>query len=90
MSRRTSFARRLLFAVVSLCATVALAGASAFASPPTFRGSFGFPARPTGMAVEEATGNLLVPEITEDFDVVDVFGETGARLPAVRRWCSRA
>jgi DNA-binding beta-propeller fold protein YncE len=29
------------------------------------------------MAVEEATGNLLVPESGEDLDVVDVFGATG-------------
>jgi hypothetical protein len=29
------------------------------------------------MAVEESTGNVLVPESGEDFDVVDVFGERG-------------
>jgi len=55
----------------------ALVGASAFASPPTFVGSFSFLARPTGMAVEEATGNLLVPESGEDLDVVEVFGAKG-------------
>jgi hypothetical protein len=73
--------RRLVLALfASLCAALAvaaLANASAFASPPTFVGSFGFLERPTGMAVEESTGNVLVPESGEDFDVVKVFGDTG-------------
>ena len=82
MSGRASVSRRrpVLVLFASLCAVLAvlaLVGASAFASPPTFAGSFSFPAGPTGMAVEESTGNVLIPEQGEDFDVVDVFGATG-------------
>jgi hypothetical protein len=75
--------RPILAVLAWLCAALAvsaLAGASAFAAP-TFVGSFGFLERPTGMAVEESTGNVLVPESGEDFDVVKVFGEKGG-LPA--------
>jgi hypothetical protein len=66
--------------LASLCAALAVlasAGASAFALSPTFAGSFSFPARPTGMAVEESTGNVFIPETGEDFNVVNVFGEKG-------------
>jgi DNA-binding beta-propeller fold protein YncE len=50
---------------------------SAFASPATYLHSFGPFERPTGIAVEESTGNVLVPESGEDFDAVHVFGERG-------------
>ncbi len=51
------------------------------ASPATYLHSFGPFERPTGLAVEESTGNVLVPESGEDFDVVHVFNERG-RAPA--------
>ncbi len=51
--------------------------ASAFASPATYLHSFGPLERPTGLAVEESTGNVFVPESGEDFDVVNVFGDRG-------------
>ena len=73
-------ARRGVATLASLCAALAvlaLANTSAFASPPTFVGSFSFLARPTGMAVEESKGNVFIPETGEDFDVVNVFGEKG-------------
>jgi hypothetical protein len=85
MSGRAAVSRRLALAVLaSLCAVPAVlasADTSAFALSPTFVGSFGFLERPTGMAVEESTGNVLVPEQGEDLDVVKVFGEKGG-LPA--------
>lgn len=81
MSRDGSVSHRTVLAVfASSCAALAVSAvvsASAFALSPTFAGSFSFLARPTGLAVEESTGNLLVPESGEDFDVVDVFGATG-------------
>lgn len=81
MSGGAAVSRRLGLAVLaSLCAVpvvLASADTSAFALSPTFVGSFGFLERPTGMAVEESTGNVLVPEQGEDLDVVKVFGEKG-------------
>jgi DNA-binding beta-propeller fold protein YncE len=47
------------------------------ASPATYLHSFGPFARPTGLAVEESTGNVFVPESGEDFDAINVFGERG-------------
>jgi DNA-binding beta-propeller fold protein YncE len=61
-----------------LCAALAVlasADTSAFAFSPTFVGSFGPFERPTGLAVEESTGNVFVPERATD--VVGVFGESG-------------
>jgi DNA-binding beta-propeller fold protein YncE len=69
----------VLALLVSLCATLALlalANASAFASPPAYLGSFGSLSYPTGVAVEESTGNVLVTE-SGGHEVVDVFGERG-------------
>jgi DNA-binding beta-propeller fold protein YncE len=69
-----------LAVLVSSCtalAASALGGATAFASPATYVGSFGPFERPTGIAVDESTGNVLVPESGEDFDAVSVFGERG-------------
>ncbi len=66
-----------------MCAALtilALGTPSAFASPATFVGSFGSFQRPTGLAVEESTGNVLVAEADEP-EVLDVFGERGG-LPA--------
>jgi DNA-binding beta-propeller fold protein YncE len=76
----SSLARRPVLALlVPLCtvlAVLAAGSASASASPPTFLKSFGFFTRPTGMAVEESTGNVLVAE-SGGLNVVDVFGERG-------------
>jgi DNA-binding beta-propeller fold protein YncE len=47
------------------------------ASPATYLHSLGPFARPTGIAVEESSGNVFVPESGEDFDAVNVFGERG-------------
>jgi DNA-binding beta-propeller fold protein YncE len=58
-------------------AVLASGSASALASPATYLHSFGPFARPTGLAVEESTGNVFVPESGEDFDTVNVFGERG-------------
>ncbi len=81
MSSRAAVSRRPVLALlVSLCAALAvlaLASASAFASPATYLHSFGPFERPTGIAVEESTGNVLVPESGEDFNAVYVFGERG-------------
>jgi hypothetical protein len=71
----------LLVLLGAVLALLAWGSASAFASPATYLHSFGPFERPTGLAVEESTGNVVVPEIGEDFDVVDVFGERGG-LPA--------
>ncbi len=60
---------------------LALTSASALASPATYLHSFGPFERPTGIAVEESTGNVLVPVSGEDFNAVNVFGERG-RSPA--------
>ncbi len=84
MSRRVAVSRRPVLALpASLCAALALAlgSASAWASPATYLHSFGPFERPTGLAVEESTGNVFVPESGEDFNVVNVFGERG-RAPA--------
>ncbi len=64
----------------SLCATLAVLASvtpSAFASPATYLHSFGPFERPTGLAVEESTGNVFVPVSGEDFDMVSVFGARG-------------
>lgn len=75
---RSRFVVAVLASLCAATAVLALTGASAIASTPTFAGSVGILDRPTGMAVEESTGNLLmVPENGEDFDPVDVFGENG-------------
>jgi DNA-binding beta-propeller fold protein YncE len=60
-----------------LCAALSVTSASALASPATYLHSFGPFERPTGLAVEESTGNVFVPENGEDFDVVNVFGARG-------------
>lgn len=65
---------------VSLGAALAVLASGtpcAFASPATYLHSFGPFERPTGLAVEESTGNVFVPESGEDFDMVSVFGERG-------------
>ncbi len=65
--------------LASLCAALALlalTSASALASPPAYLGSFGSFNYPTGIAVEEATGNVLVVE-SGGHEAVDVFGERG-------------
>jgi hypothetical protein len=75
---RIAVSRRPVLAVLaSLCAALAAASASALASPATYLHSFGPFARPTGLAVEESSGNVFVPESGEDFDAVNVFGERG-------------
>lgn len=85
MSSRAALLRRPVLATLApLCAAVALlalGSASAWASPATYLHGFGPFARPTGLAVEEATGNVFVPESGEDFDEVNVLGERG-RAPA--------
>ncbi len=66
--------------LASSCAALAVSASvtpSAFASPATYFGSFGHFERPTGLAVEESTGNVFVPESGEDFDTVNVYGERG-------------
>jgi DNA-binding beta-propeller fold protein YncE len=63
-----------------LCAALAVLASGtpgAFASPATYLHSFGPFERPTGLAVEESTGNVFVPESGEDFDMVGVFGARG-------------
>lgn len=72
--------RPVLALLASLCAALAvlaLTGASASASPATYLHNFGPFERPTGLAVEESTGNVFVPESGEDLDVVKVFGDRG-------------
>jgi len=63
-----------------LCAALAVlasASTSALASPATYLRSFGPFESPTGIAIEESSGNVFVPESGEDFDAVKVFGERG-------------
>ena len=60
-----------------MLAVLAVTSASALASPATYLHSFGPFERPTGLAVEESTGNVFVPESGEDFDAVKVFGARG-------------
>ncbi len=74
-SRRPGLA--LLASLCAALAVLALTGASALASPATYLHSFGPFERPTGLAVEESTGNVLVPESGEDFDMVKVVGDRG-------------
>ncbi len=72
--------RPVLAMLASWCAALAvlaLGVASALASPATYLHSFGPFETATGIAVEESTGNVLVPESGEDFDAVHVFGERG-------------
>jgi DNA-binding beta-propeller fold protein YncE len=75
--------------------TLASASASAsgppptyLGSPPTYLGSFGSFRYPSGVAVEESTGNVLVTE-SGGPEVVDVFGERGG-LPVGWRWSTPA
>ncbi len=67
----------LLAALCAALAVLALASTSAFASPATYLHSFGPFERPTGLAVEESTGNVFIPESGEDLDTVNVFGARG-------------
>jgi DNA-binding beta-propeller fold protein YncE len=53
--------------------------AGALASPAIYLHSFGPVERPTGLAIEESTGNVFVPESGEDFDSVRVFGARGGK-----------
>jgi hypothetical protein len=81
MSGRAAISRGPVFALLaSLCAALvvlASGSASALASPTTYLHSFGPFERPTGIAVEESSGNVFVPESGEDFDAVKVFDERG-------------
>lgn len=73
---------RVLALLVWLCAALAVlasVSASALASSPTYLQNFGPLERPTGMAVEESTGNVFVAESGEDNYVVDVFGARGGK-----------
>lgn len=81
MSGRAAISHgHMLALLTSLCAALvvlASGSASALASPATYLHSFGPFERPTGIAVEESSGNVFVPESGEDFDAVNVFGERG-------------
>jgi len=81
MSGRAAISRVPVVALLaSLCAALAVLATgctSAWASPATYLHSFGPFERPTGVAVEESSGNVFVPESGEDFDAVKVFGERG-------------
>jgi hypothetical protein len=71
--------RRGIVVLALLCAalgSLALGSTSAVASPPTLLGTVGTSEQPTGVAVEEATGNVFVVDGGEP-GVVDVFGEGG-------------
>jgi len=70
------WAGALMWLLGALAALLSLGSASAFASPATFLGSFPSAAPPTGTAVEESTGNVLVAE-SGGLEAVDVFGERG-------------
>jgi hypothetical protein len=80
MSSRVAVSRRPVLALLaSLCAALAVlasGSASASASAPTFVGRFGSFERPTGLAVEESTGNVFVAP-GGGSEVIDVFGERG-------------
>jgi DNA-binding beta-propeller fold protein YncE len=70
----------VLALLASLCAALvvfASGTADAVASPATYLHSFGPFERPTGLAVEESTGNVFIPESGEDFDTVNVFSARG-------------
>lgn len=71
----------MLASGAAVLAVLALGASTALASPATFLTDFGSFERPTGVAVEESTGNVLIPESGEDLDVVDVFGARGG-VPA--------
>lgn len=81
MSGRAAISRGPVLALLaSLCAALAVlasGSASALASPATYLHSFGPFERPTGIAVEESSGNVFVPESGEDFNAVKVSGERG-------------
>jgi len=77
--------RRLVLAVVAAMAvlggSLALTGASALAYRHILKGEFGSFEHPTGVAVDETSGNVFVangsgPEVVGP-EVVDVFGEAG-------------
>ena len=77
--------RGLMLAVVVVMAvlggSLALAGASALAYRHTLKGEFGSFEHPTGVAVDETSGDVFVanglgPEVAGP-EVVDVFGEAG-------------
>jgi DNA-binding beta-propeller fold protein YncE len=76
-SSEVACARLILASLCAALAVLALTSASALASPATYLGNFGSFERPTGLAVEESTGNVFVPESGEDFDEVHVFGDRG-------------
>jgi hypothetical protein len=81
VSSRAVVPSRLAALLSSLCVALIVLGAgggSAFASPPTFLGSAVVAGRPTGMAVEESTGNVLVAE-DEGPEALKVLGEAGGR-----------
>jgi DNA-binding beta-propeller fold protein YncE len=63
--------------VIAIVGLAGLVPSSALASPATYLRAFGPFERPTGIAVEEATGNVLIPESGEDLDTVNVFGDRG-------------
>jgi DNA-binding beta-propeller fold protein YncE len=65
-----------LISTLAALTTLALVSPNALASTTTYVGSFGPLELPTGMAVEESTGNVLVAESKES-EVVDVFGADG-------------
>jgi len=68
---------RKLGGLAVILALPTLVPASAVASPATYLHSFGPYERPTGLAVEESTGNVFVPESGEDFDTVHVRSDRG-------------
>lgn len=78
MSARVAVSpRRVLASLALLCAALvvlALTSASALASPATYLGNFGPFARPTGVAVEESTGNVFVAS-GDGSEAIDVRGE---------------
>jgi hypothetical protein len=80
MSSRVAVSRRPVLALLaSLCAALALSAlgsASAWASPATYLHSFGPFERPTGLAVEEATGNVFVAPGGVS-KAIEVFGARG-------------
>ncbi len=81
MSGASASRRALVALLASVCLAPAvllsLGIAPASASPATYLKAFGPFERPTGLAVEESTGNVLVPLSGEDLDTVSVFGERG-------------
>jgi hypothetical protein len=72
--------RRGAVVVASLCATLSvLVSMTASASAaPTLLNWFGSDTPPTGMAVEESTGNVLVAQ-SEGLNAIEVFGARGGQ-----------